>query len=142
MLALHYLSAYELARATGGDTRELSDRARLSLREAGGGALSLNAFPAAERYFRAASTSGLSTISNCRRCYLRLGQARYYATPRARMSSRMQSACPSPPAIKSPLPRLRRSSLISRISAASRWTSCSSMLSARWRSSRTVSSRA
>lgn len=79
MLALHYLSAYELARAAGGDTGELSDRARLSLRDAGTRALSLNAFPAAERYFFAALDLWPEQDLELPSLLLRLGQARYYA---------------------------------------------------------------
>jgi tetratricopeptide (TPR) repeat protein len=54
MLAHHYLSALELARAVGTSTAELGERARIALREAGDRALALNAFSAAERYFREA----------------------------------------------------------------------------------------
>ena len=79
MLALHYLSAYELARDAGGDTGELSERARLSLRDAGARALSLNAFPAAERYFRAALDLWPEQDLELPSLLLRLGQARYYA---------------------------------------------------------------
>ena len=79
MLALHYLSAYELARDAGGDTGELSERARLSLREAGERALSLNAFPAAERYFRAALDLWPEQDLERPLLLLRLGQASYFA---------------------------------------------------------------
>jgi class 3 adenylate cyclase/tetratricopeptide (TPR) repeat protein len=54
MLAHHYLSALELTRVVGAPTGELGDRARVALREAGDRALALNAFSAAERYFREA----------------------------------------------------------------------------------------
>jgi tetratricopeptide (TPR) repeat protein len=54
MLAHHYLSALELTRAVGAPADELGERARVALREAGERALSLNAFTAAERYFREA----------------------------------------------------------------------------------------
>jgi len=54
MLAHHYLSALELARAVGAPTAELGERGRIALREAGDRALALNAFSAAERYFREA----------------------------------------------------------------------------------------
>src|SRR5918996_1662047 len=54
MLAHHYLSALELARAVGAPPEALADRARVALSEAGDRALALNAFSAAERYFREA----------------------------------------------------------------------------------------
>ncbi len=50
-LAHHYLSALELARASGGDTRELADPAREALAEAGNRARSLNAFAASARFY-------------------------------------------------------------------------------------------
>jgi class 3 adenylate cyclase len=54
MLAHHYVSALEYCRATGGDTAALEKRARVALREAGDRAAALNAFAAAERFYRAA----------------------------------------------------------------------------------------
>jgi class 3 adenylate cyclase/tetratricopeptide (TPR) repeat protein len=51
MLAHHWRSALELARAAGGDGADLADRARLALREAGDRAFALNAFASAERYY-------------------------------------------------------------------------------------------
>jgi predicted ATPase/class 3 adenylate cyclase len=50
MLAHHYASALEFARASGQDTDELAERARHALRAAGERALMLSAFPAAERF--------------------------------------------------------------------------------------------
>jgi class 3 adenylate cyclase/tetratricopeptide (TPR) repeat protein len=50
-LAHHYLSALELARAAGSDDSSLVDRTRAVAREAGDRALSLNAFPAAARFY-------------------------------------------------------------------------------------------
>ena len=73
------ISAYEAASAAGVDTGELSERARLSLRDAGGRALSLNAFPAAERYFRAALDLWPEQDLELPSLLLRLGQARYFA---------------------------------------------------------------
>jgi class 3 adenylate cyclase/tetratricopeptide (TPR) repeat protein len=52
MLAYHYSSALELARAAGADTTALSGRARLALREAGDRAYALGAYPAARAYYR------------------------------------------------------------------------------------------
>jgi len=53
-LAHHYVTALELARASGGPTDELEQRARLALREAGDRATALNAFDAAARSYQAA----------------------------------------------------------------------------------------
>ena len=54
MLAHHYSSAIELATASGADTGDLRDRARLALRRAGQRAYSLGAFPAAASFYSAA----------------------------------------------------------------------------------------
>jgi class 3 adenylate cyclase/tetratricopeptide (TPR) repeat protein len=54
LLAHHYLSALELARAAGQDTADLERLARLALRAAGDRALGLAAYAAAERAFQAA----------------------------------------------------------------------------------------
>jgi class 3 adenylate cyclase len=51
MVAHHYLSALELARAAGTDHREIADRTKEALREAGDRAATLNALPQAERYY-------------------------------------------------------------------------------------------
>jgi class 3 adenylate cyclase/tetratricopeptide (TPR) repeat protein len=54
MLAHHYLSALELARAAGKETGPLAEPARLALRDAGDRAFSLNAFEPARRFYEAA----------------------------------------------------------------------------------------
>ena len=54
MLAHHYLSALELARAANQDTGDLAPRARSALEGAGDRALALNAFAAAAGFYRAA----------------------------------------------------------------------------------------
>ena len=51
MLAHHYAAALELARAAGEDVDELAPRARQAFRAAGDRAATLNALPAAERYY-------------------------------------------------------------------------------------------
>ena len=51
MVAYHWRSALDLARAAGNDDGELAERARLALREAGDRAFGLNAFPAAAKYY-------------------------------------------------------------------------------------------
>jgi tetratricopeptide (TPR) repeat protein len=79
MLAHHYLSAIELARAAGQEARELANPARLALRDAGDRAQSLNAFAAAARFYAAALE--LSPTGNSQRPHLllRLGRARHDA---------------------------------------------------------------
>jgi class 3 adenylate cyclase/tetratricopeptide (TPR) repeat protein len=52
LLAHHYSSALELARAAGADTALLSERARIALREAGDRAYGLGAYPAAMAFYR------------------------------------------------------------------------------------------
>ena len=47
----HWRSALELASASGSETSELEERTRLTLAEAGNRAFSLNAFPAAAKYY-------------------------------------------------------------------------------------------
>jgi class 3 adenylate cyclase/tetratricopeptide (TPR) repeat protein len=54
MLAYHYLSALELARAAGLETETLAKAARVTLREAGDHASALNALTAAARFYAAA----------------------------------------------------------------------------------------
>jgi class 3 adenylate cyclase len=54
LLAHHYLSALEYARASGGVDPDVSERARLALREAGDRAFGLNAFAAARQYYGSA----------------------------------------------------------------------------------------
>ncbi len=54
MLAHHYSSALELARAAGADTASLEEPARLALQEAGDRAYALCAFPTARRFYAAA----------------------------------------------------------------------------------------
>ena len=54
MLAHHYVSALDLARAANRDTSDLAPRARTALRRAGDRAVALNALAAAAGYYRAA----------------------------------------------------------------------------------------
>ncbi|MGN6171358.1 MAG: ATP-binding protein [Streptosporangiaceae bacterium] len=54
MLAHHYLSALELARATDQDTRDLAPQARAALQTVGDRAVTLNAYATAAGYYRAA----------------------------------------------------------------------------------------
>ncbi len=79
MLAHHFHSAYELTRTAGGNTRPLVDPARLALRDAGDRALSLHAFPAAARFFRAALDLWPSDDPERPSLLFRLGKSIYYA---------------------------------------------------------------
>jgi tetratricopeptide (TPR) repeat protein len=54
MLAHHYLSALEFARAAGQDVEPITERARVALGEAGDRAYALNAFAAAAGFYRGA----------------------------------------------------------------------------------------
>jgi class 3 adenylate cyclase/tetratricopeptide (TPR) repeat protein len=51
LIAHHYVSALELAGATGADTAPLADSARTALRDAGDRAVALNAYPAAVGFY-------------------------------------------------------------------------------------------
>jgi tetratricopeptide (TPR) repeat protein len=77
MVAHHYVNALELARASGQDDGSLVDRARAALRDAGDRAMTLNALPQAEAYFRQAL--GLSSDDDPERpaLLLRCGRAVY-----------------------------------------------------------------
>jgi class 3 adenylate cyclase/tetratricopeptide (TPR) repeat protein len=79
MLAHHFQSAYDLARAAGGDTSRLADPARFALRDAGDRALSLNAFPAAARFFRSALDLWPADDPERPSLLFRLGKSIYYA---------------------------------------------------------------
>jgi class 3 adenylate cyclase/tetratricopeptide (TPR) repeat protein len=54
MLAHHYVSALDYARASGGESKALVERARVALREAGDRAMAVSALGAAARYYREA----------------------------------------------------------------------------------------
>jgi tetratricopeptide (TPR) repeat protein len=54
MLAYHYASALDYARASGQDVDPLAERGRIVLREAGDRAFALNAFASAAQYYRLA----------------------------------------------------------------------------------------
>jgi len=79
LLAHHYGSALEFARAAGQDTTTLAQRARVALREAGDRALDLNAFAAAARWYGAALELWPMADPERPRLLLRLGQARFHA---------------------------------------------------------------
>jgi tetratricopeptide (TPR) repeat protein len=52
LLAHHYATALELAHATGGETKQLTERARLALRDAGDRAAALNSFKVASGFYK------------------------------------------------------------------------------------------
>jgi class 3 adenylate cyclase/tetratricopeptide (TPR) repeat protein len=79
MLAHHYLSAFELARATGTETEDLTTSARVSLRNAGDRALSLHSCAAAARYFSAALELWPESDSEKPLVLFRLGKSLFYA---------------------------------------------------------------
>jgi class 3 adenylate cyclase len=79
MLAHHYLSAIELAQASGQDASEFAEPARLALRDAGDRALALNAFAAAARFFEFALALWPPDDLERPSLLLRLGKARWSA---------------------------------------------------------------
>jgi predicted ATPase len=81
MLAHHYLSALEFARAAGQPTEALAAPARLALRDAGDRALALSAFPSARRFYEAALELWAEDDSERGQLLLRYGKARYYIDP-------------------------------------------------------------
>jgi tetratricopeptide (TPR) repeat protein len=79
LLAHHYASALEFARATGQDTTTLVERTRLALRDAGDRASDLNAVAAAARWYAAALQLWPAEDTERPRLLLRLGRARLHA---------------------------------------------------------------
>jgi class 3 adenylate cyclase/tetratricopeptide (TPR) repeat protein len=79
MLADHYASALELARAAGGDTSPLEERARVALREAGDRAFALFSSAAAVRFYRAALELWPAEDPGRPGLLLRLGKALFWA---------------------------------------------------------------
>ena len=96
MLAHHWRSALELARAAGRDDDELADRARLALREAGDRAFSLNAFASAERYYAEALELWPEDDPDDRTCSFDVRRALHLAgDERRRAGARGSARCPS-----------------------------------------------
>jgi class 3 adenylate cyclase/tetratricopeptide (TPR) repeat protein len=77
MVAHHYVNALELTRAAGQDVSAIVGRAREALREAGDRALSLNALPQAENYFREALALADASDADHPDLLFRLGRALY-----------------------------------------------------------------
>jgi class 3 adenylate cyclase/tetratricopeptide (TPR) repeat protein len=79
MLAHHYSSALRLVGGAGDEALELAHCTRRALRDAGDRALTLHAFPAAARHFRAALELWPEDDHERPWLLLRLGQSAYYA---------------------------------------------------------------
>ena len=79
MLAYHYLSALDLARATGSSLSSTASRARVALRDAGDRSLSLSAFLSAARYYSAALELWPQEDSERPRLLFNLGRARWHS---------------------------------------------------------------
>ena len=77
MVAHHYSSALELARAAGEEVHAFAERARVALREAGDRALALNALPQAEHYFSEAIALAGQDDQGRPALHFRLGEARF-----------------------------------------------------------------
>ena len=75
LIAHHYLSALQFARAAGHDLSDLPGRARHALLEAGDRALALSAYPAAVRFYREALAFWPEDEPGRPRILLRFGQA-------------------------------------------------------------------
>ena len=81
MLAHHYLSALEFARAAKTETEPLRDRARLAFRDAGDRAFALNAYPGAARFYEAAVGVWPRGDAGYPRLLLKLGHALSQSDP-------------------------------------------------------------
>src|SRR6266508_1265009 len=81
MVAHHYLSAIDLARAAGREVDAVAPRARVALREAGDRATPLNAFEQAERYYVEALALAPEDKERLELLF-RKGRARYFREQR------------------------------------------------------------
>jgi class 3 adenylate cyclase/tetratricopeptide (TPR) repeat protein len=79
VIAHHYVSALELSRATGLETDELAEKARLALHEAGDRSASLNAFAAATRFYRSALDLWPEEDPGYPQLLFRYGRARFFS---------------------------------------------------------------
>jgi class 3 adenylate cyclase len=79
VIAHHYVSALDLARAAGLETAELAESARLALHEAGDRAASLNAFAAAKRFYRSALDLWPEDHPAYPQLLFRYGRARFFS---------------------------------------------------------------
>jgi class 3 adenylate cyclase len=79
MLAHHYVSALEVARASGQDAAPLAERARLSCRDAGDRASALNAFAPAARFYGTALELWPRDDAGRAQLLLRYGRALFHS---------------------------------------------------------------
>ncbi len=79
MLAHHYVSALELARAAGKSARDLEERGREALDRAGDRALALNAYPTAAHFYERALELWPGDSSERARLLFHAGRSRYLA---------------------------------------------------------------
>jgi class 3 adenylate cyclase/tetratricopeptide (TPR) repeat protein len=79
VVAHHYLSALELARATGRETAALEQRARVALRDAGDRAAALNAFAPATQFYRSALELWPEDDAGYPQVLFRYGRARFFS---------------------------------------------------------------
>jgi len=77
MVAHHYVNGLELTRSAGREDGALSERTRTALRDAGDRALTLNALPQAELYFRQALALVTPDAGEHPQLLFRLGRARH-----------------------------------------------------------------
>jgi class 3 adenylate cyclase/tetratricopeptide (TPR) repeat protein len=82
LLAQHYLSVLELARATGQDVADIVGRAREVLVEAGDRASALTSFQSAARFYEQALELSPTEQAQRAKVLLRLGRALHYAADR------------------------------------------------------------
>ena len=93
MLAHHYLSALEFARAAGQSVDAFMGRARVAFREAGDRASSLNALSAAARFYGEALELTPDDDPERGRLLARYGKAQFLSDWRAESSSALEEAC-------------------------------------------------
>jgi tetratricopeptide (TPR) repeat protein len=91
MLAHHYASALELARAVGVETGALAERACRALREAGDRAFGLNAFPTAGRFYERALELWPGTNGDRARLLFSFAQALHFGGDERRFQALEQA---------------------------------------------------
>jgi class 3 adenylate cyclase/tetratricopeptide (TPR) repeat protein len=93
MLAHHYLSALEFARAAGQPVEEIAERARPALREAGDRAYTLSAVAAATRFYREALGLTADDDPERGRMLARYGKSLFLFDWRSNASEVLEEAC-------------------------------------------------
>jgi predicted ATPase len=94
MLAHHYLQAFELTRAAGGDASPFADAAGSALEDAGDRSLALHAYDVSARFYRAALELAGQGDAASGRLLLRLGRALYrLGEPAAEVLERARDEC-------------------------------------------------